>query len=145
MKTLACNKNLSISGTTCEEDFPLIMCIDDDPDITWLVTKILADFEVRTISGEFVKEGIKNAVVEVPDLIITDLKMPEGGGEELLGSVKACELTQHIPVIVLTGLRDPQLPFRLRNMGARGYLQKPVHYKTLLAEIGKFVTLRERE
>jgi CheY-like chemotaxis protein len=129
-------------GTSCKH--PLILCVDDDPDITRGIAKTLSNFEVRTIFDVYGQQGISDALRAEPDLIITDLRMPRVGGEDLLTQVKQNPRTRQIPVIVLTGQRDMQLQNRLRNLGADGFLNKPVHYTALLAEISRFVALREK-
>jgi len=129
-------------GTTTES--PLILCVDDDPDITRAMAKTLSNFEVRTICDVYGQQGICDALSAQPDLIITDLRMPQRGGESLLAEVKQNPKTRHIPVIVLTGQRDALLRNRLQNLGADGFLNKPVHYTALLAEISRFVTLEEK-
>lgn len=133
--------DLSPSDTELEN--PLILCVDDDPDITRAIAKTLSNFDVRTICDVYGQQGICDTLRAGPNLIITDLRMPQGGGEDLLTQVKQNPRTRQIPVIVLTGQRDAQLQNRLRNLGADGFLHKPVHYTALLAEIGRFVTLRE--
>jgi DNA-binding NtrC family response regulator len=122
---------------------PTILCIDDDPDITRSIEVILSDYDVNVIRDCCGRVGIWDVYERNPDVIITDLRMPDGDGQHLLQLVKSNTQTAHIPVIVLTGQRDSQLPGRMKNLGAAGFLQKPVHYEALLAEIQRFVTLRE--
>ncbi|QDT91869.1 response regulator [Gimesia algae] len=118
-----------------------ILCVDDDPDITCAIQKILSNYDVDVISDCCGRLGTWDVYKKKPDLIITDLRMPDGDGQHLLEEVKVNAQTSHIPVIVLTGQRDAHLPGRLRHLGAAGFLQKPVHYTSLLAEIRRFVSL----
>tara|TARA_R110002124_G_scaffold65452_12_gene178991 strand:- start:214 stop:717 length:504 start_codon:yes stop_codon:yes gene_type:complete len=118
-----------------------ILCVDDDPDITRAIQKILSNYDVDVISDCCGRLGTWDVYKKKPDLIITDLRMPDGDGQHLLAEVKVNAQTSHIPVIVLTGQRDAHLPGQLRHLGAASFLQKPVHYTSLLAEIGRFVSL----
>lgn len=142
---------MKISCTTLSHDKfgctnrPTVLCIDDDPDITLAIELMLARFDVNVIRDNCGDLGICDVFQEQPDIIITDFRMANGDGQKLLQQVKANSQTAHIPVIVLTGQRDSQLPGRMKNLGAAGFLHKPVQKQTLLNEIRRFVTLTERE
>lgn len=125
------------------ESPPTILCIDDDPDVTRSIELILSNYEVNVVRDCCGRLGICDVHEQNPDLIITDMRMPDGDGEHLLEQVKQNARTAHIPVIVLTGLSNDQLPGRMRNLGAASFLQKPVHSQTLLSEIGRFISLSE--
>jgi CheY-like chemotaxis protein len=128
-----------------EFDRPTVLCIDDDPDITASIERILSAYDVAVQRDFCGAQGIWDAMNGKPDLIITDLRMPQGNGEDLLDCLKRNDQTRHIPVIVLTGQRGAHLPGQLKRRGADGFLLKPVHYTTLLAEIGEFIDLRDRD
>ncbi len=122
---------------------PTVLCVDDDSDITRSIEIILSNFDVNVVRDCCGQLGVWDVYQKNPDVIITDLKMAEGDGWHLLEQVKSNTQTAHIPVIVLTGQRDPQLPGRMKHLGAAGFLHKPVHYQTLLAEIRRFISLRD--
>ncbi|MBX3437617.1 MAG: response regulator [Planctomycetaceae bacterium] len=122
---------------------PTILCVDDDPEITRSIELILSNYDVQVVRDCCGRLGIWDVYQNTPDVIITDLRMPEGSGQHFLEQVKCNTRTAHIPVIVLTGQIDPQLPGRMRNLGAASFLRKPVHFQRLLAEIGRFIPLRE--
>lgn len=120
-----------------------ILCVDDDPDITHAIKTILSNYDVDVICDCCGRLGTWDVYKKNPDLIITDLRMPDGDGQLLLEEVKCNTQTAHIPVIVLSGQRDSHLPGQLKNLGAANFLQKPVHYQTLLDEIRRFISLPE--
>lgn len=124
---------------------PTIVCIDDDPDIPCTIASMLSKFDVEVIPAFTGQQGVWQALCKNPDLVITDCKMPQGGGGVVLECLKSLWKTWSVPVIVLTGLRDSQLHGRMRRLGAAGYLRKPVSTAQLLAEIGKHVELRKRD
>lgn len=124
---------------------PTIVCIDDDPDIPRAISLILSKFDVEVIPAFTGQQGIWQALCKNPELVITDCKMPQGQGELVLEYLKSLRKTWTVPVIVLTGLRDPQLKGHMRRLGAAGYLLKPVATARLLAEIRKHMELRERD
>ncbi|WP_197993003.1 two-component system response regulator [Gimesia aquarii] len=120
-----------------------ILCVDDDPDITHAIKTILSNYDVDVICDCCGRLGTWDVYQKSPDLIITDLRMPDGDGQLLLEEVKCNTHTASIPVIVLTGQRDSHLPGQLKNLGASSFLHKPVHYQTLLEEIKRFISLPE--
>ena len=124
---------------------PTIVCIDDDPDIPYAITLMLSKFDVEVVPAFTGQQGIWQALCKSPDLVITDCRMPQGEGKLVLEFLKSFRKTWCVPVIVLTGMRDPQLCCLMRRLGAAGYLLKPVSTAQLLAEIGKHVELKERD
>jgi CheY-like chemotaxis protein len=122
---------------------PLVLCIDDDPDITLSIEKLLSNFEVEVIRCIHGQQGIWDAVSRHPDLIITDLRMPYGNGEDLIACLRRNGRTRSIPIIVLSGQRGAHLEGRMKHMGADVFLRKPVPIATLLMMIGKYIELRE--
>jgi DNA-binding NtrC family response regulator len=119
------------------------LCVDDDPEITRAIEMVLSNYDVNVIRDCCGRLGVWDVYQSNPDIIITDLRMPDGNGQLLLEQVRSNTQTAHIPVIVLTGQRDPHLPGRMKHLGATGFLQKPVHCERLLAEIRRFVSLPE--
>jgi DNA-binding response OmpR family regulator len=124
---------------------PTIVCIDDDPDIPAAVALMLSKFDVKVIPAFTGQQGIWEVLSASPDLVITDCKMPQGGGDEVLECLKSLRKTWCVPIVVLTGLRDSRLEGHMRRLGAAGHLRKPVSPAQLLAEIQKLLELRERD
>lgn len=86
--------------------------------------------------------GIWEAVRARPDLIIMDLAMPNGDGSYILRCLRANAETATVPIIVLTGMRDPALASRLVQEGADAFLRKPLSFDDLLHNVSRFVDLR---
>lgn len=128
---------------TYDRHIPTILLVDDDPAITQTIEMRLANYDVNVIRRFTGMQGIGEATYEKPDLVITDLKMPYGEGEELLSCLKRNATTAHIPVIVLSGQRGNDLPMRMMKRGAAAFLRKPTHYRNLIAEISKHIELRD--
>lgn len=124
---------------------PRILCVDDDPDIQTTIELRMRSFDVQVEHAYHGMHGIVEAIKAHPDLILLDVAMPNGNGEYLLKCIKANSATADIPVIVLTGMRDPCLKNRLLQTGAAVFLQKPVHFDELLHHISRFVDVRKCE
>jgi DNA-binding NarL/FixJ family response regulator len=119
--------------------------VDDDHDVTFGIETMLSTYQVRVIRDCSGAQGIWDALQLKPDLIITDLRMAQGSGEDLLDTVRGNEQTRHIPIIILTGRPGSHLPGQLRKRGADGFLRKPAHFTTLLSEIREFIPLIPRD
>ncbi len=128
-----------------QKRYPTIVCIDDDPHITQAIGLLLTHYEVNVVSAYSGEHGIWETLSQDPDLVITDLRMPQGSGELVVECLKTVPKTGGVPVIVLTGRREPHLKRMLKRLGAAGHLQKPVNIHDLLEEIGKHIELRKRD
>lgn len=124
---------------------PRILCIDDDPEICRTLEMRLGEYQAEVQLAYFGTQGFWEAITDHPDLILMDVAMPSGDGRFVLESLRKNAMTERIPVIVLTGMRDPRLRSQLFALGADQYLTKPIHFQELLPEITRFVDLRKRE
>ena len=124
-------------------NIPLILLVDDDPEITQMIAIRLAKYEVDVVRRCTGWQGISEANRAKPDLIITDVRMSQGDGEDLLSCIKQNQATTHIPVIVLSGQRGGDTSARMTEMGAAAFLQKPMDGRLLIDEICKHVEMRE--
>ena len=140
--TASTDKNVVTSSYG--QQTPTILCIDDDPQITSSIELRLSNYDVKVICNFTGMQGIWQAIQHRPDLIISDLRMPQGDGEYLLECIRNNKATAHTPVILLSGVNEHALESRMRCLGADSFLRKPVHYQQLLSEIGKYVELREK-
>jgi len=121
---------------------PKVLCIDDDPAIVTAIEHHLSQYDVEVHTAFLGKQGIWTAVTEAPDVIITDLRMPHGNGEYVVECLKGRADTCEIPVLVLTGQRDPQIKRWMMTLGIEYYLQKPLQMDKLVRAIGKLIDLQ---
>jgi DNA-binding response OmpR family regulator len=122
---------------------PTILCVDDDPDVTWTIEMRLKSYYVTVKRAFHGMHGIWEAVRQRPDLIIMDLAMPNGDGSYILRCLRANAETATVPIIVLTGMRDPALPARLIHEGADAFLRKPLSFDELMHNISRFIDLQK--
>ena len=120
---------------------PRILCVDDDPDITHALETALSNLEVDLVCAFSGQQGIWNSISERPDLIITDWLMPDGTGEDLVKTLKRNKDTADVPIVVLSCLGGDRMRQRLVSMGVDGFVQKPITYAALLAEISRHLSL----
>ncbi len=121
---------------------PVVLCIDDDPFVSEVIQDRLDDYEVKLLRAFFDTQGIWMAATNKPDVIITDLRMPQGDGTTVIDCLKRNKQTAAIPIIVLTARNEPSLPQQLEKLGAASCLTKPIHFSDLLHELERYVELR---
>lgn len=105
-----------------------ILIVDDAPENLIILAQMLEEefpFS-RIIQTNSAKKALEIALIEIPDIIITDWNMPEESGIDLIKAVNKQELLMEIPVIVATGImmnsEDMKLAF---DSGAKDYIRKP--------------------
>lgn len=123
---------------------PTVLCIDDDPDVSRLIESYLRDVDVQVLRSFHGMQGYAAAIKHAPAVIIMDVAMPNGDGPAILDCLKRNRDTAAIPVILLSGMRDPSLPRRMFELGADQFLHKPVHGDVLRHELSRFIDLRPR-
>ena len=111
---------------------PRVLIVDDNPSNTFAFSSLLEDegFEVQLASNGL--EALTRIGEQRPDLVLTDLRMPEMDGNELCQRLADDASTSELPVIVVTGVSDA-LPSTAAH--ARQVIRKPVGSDALLAAI----------
>ncbi len=124
-------------------DRPIVLLVEDNPGvITYLASFLAAAYEVETAANG--KIGIEKAIELVPDLVVSDVMMPEKDGFEVCETLKTDERTSHIPVILLTAKSDQASKIEGLSHGADAYLAKPFSKEELLIRIEKLIDLRRQ-
>ena len=119
-----------------------ILLVEDNEDLR---VTIKAELEKKYIvlDAPNGKEALLIALAKNPDLIITDVMMPEMGGKELCHIIKSNFQTSHIPVIMITALSDLDTKIEGIEIGADAYLEKPFNMKILIAMANNLINSRE--
>jgi CheY-like chemotaxis protein len=131
--------------TSAASRWPTLLCIDDDPQILEAIRLRLRDYEVEVLCGFHGMHGFWLAITGRPDLIITDMRMPQGQGDYIVECLRNNSDTRDIPVIVLTGQRGPDVIQKIRQLDVQALLTKPVLFEQLLTVIKQHIPLRPRE
>ena len=117
----------------------VILVVEDDPKDLKLIRDLLQVSGYKTIEATGGEQGIELAKTKKPDLILMDILMPKVDGYTACREIKMNKATKGIPVVMLTSL-DYELNKELgRDMGADGYMTKPVDRQKLLAVISRFL------
>ncbi len=123
-------------------NLPNLLIVEDNPEIVQILIACLED-EYHLQVANNGQQGIDMAIEQVPDLIVSDVMMPEKDGFELTDALKKDERTSHIPIILLTAKSDLDSKISGLEKGADAYLAKPFEQKELLVRLRKLLELRK--
>ena len=105
-------------------DIETILVVEDNEDLRLvLLTELEDDYEVLLAKDG--REGLELAILNVPDLVIADIMMPVMSGLELCKLLKTNEVTNHIPVVMLTARSKEDEQIEGLEQGANDYISKP--------------------
>ena len=117
-----------------EEDTKTLLIADDDSTILVMLTHLFAE-EYQIMAATNGREALHLAVSREPDLILTDMEMPEMGGYELLAAIRQNEATRAIPVILMSGKNDTHYEKNALTMGFHDFIPKPFKLTNLTERV----------
>lgn len=119
---------------TARHDAPLVLVVEDNREMNRFLCEGLGG-EFRTLAAFDGREALRQALEAKPDLILTDVMMPEWSGEALVRAVREHHELDITPIVLLTAKADEALRVRLLQSGAQDYLTKPFSMPELLARV----------
>jgi DNA-binding response OmpR family regulator len=128
------------NGKGNNKALPMILLVEDSEDFRFYLKDNLRD-NYMVIEAANGKEGWQKALAHHPQLIVSDVSMPEENGIEMVNKLKADKRTSHIPVILLTALTDQQQQIKGLETGANDYITKPFDFEVLNAKIKSLLEL----
>ena len=127
---------------TAPDDAPLALVAEDNDDLRAYIRDVLSSrYAVRT--AENGRDALELAIELRPQVIVSDVSMPEMTGLELTRRIRADERTRTIPVILVTAHRNPSAVLDGFAAGADDYVGKPFHGRELLARVDVHVRVRQ--
>jgi len=124
-----------------QTDRPVVLCVDDDPDLLALMSKALGeDYQVLTANNA--GDAISHACGEPrPELILLDVEMPDVSGFEVCQALKAEFQSADIPVVFLTAMTEARSQVEGLALGAVDYIAKPIDTAVLRARVRIHIAL----
>ena len=120
---------------------PEVLVVDDNPDMRRLLRFLVGqEFRVRTARNG--REALEQVRARRPELVLTDVMMPEMSGTELCEAIKADEDLASIPVVLVTSKAEREMKIEGLERGADDYVTKPFHPRELMARVRSLVKLR---
>lgn len=120
---------------------PVILLVEDNEDFRFYLKDNLKVY-YQLIEAANGLEGWKAAQQHLPDLVVSDVMMPEMNGIDLCRKLKNDRHTSHIPVILLTARTAPDQKMEGYQTGADDYVTKPFNFEILLSRIKNLISLR---
>lgn len=122
-------------------DRPTVLIIEDNDDMRQFITSsIVDDYQVLTAANG--KQGVSIAIEQVPDLIISDIMMPIMDGYQTAHAIRNNEITNHIPIILLTARGDRESRLKGWYERADEYLTKPFDVEELKIRLNNLLEIR---
>jgi signal transduction histidine kinase len=116
----------------------MILLVEDDEPLRKIIARALKARSYRVVEAGTIKEGIEALRASRPDLIITDLNLPDGNGVELVRACKSLDTMR--PVLVLSGTQEQDERIQAFDAGADDVVGKPVY----MQELKKRVEVHDR-
>ncbi len=121
---------------------PIILIADDEPDmLRFLKTQLSDEFQVlEAIDGQ---QAVEKASQFLPEIILSDMMMPEKDGLQVCRELRAKTSTQSIPIILLTARADEETKLTALSVGASDFLSKPFSTTELHLRVTNLVGQRK--
>jgi adenylate cyclase len=126
---------------------PKVLCVDDDEDMLRVLRLRLRACGINVLTATTAMQALWIAMKEMPDVIVTDYRMPEASGEYLLARLRAVPAFKNLPVILMTAAsagmkRDFALERRfLGEYRVSAFLPKPLKFTELLDALGRHIEI----
>ena len=121
---------------------PLVLVVDDHEDTRQMSVIVLRSQGFEAIAAGGTAAGFAAACHDRPDVIVTDLAMPDGDGWELVHQLSADARTKNIPVVVVTACATESVLARARTEKCAGFFFKPCAPDVLAGELRRVIAAR---
>ena len=131
--------NASLTSTRPEPARPTVLIVDDEPDLLELVSLTLSRMNLRTRTAPDVTTARKLLKSEPFDLCLTDMRLPDGDGLDLVAWIQENRAT--VPVAVITAHGNVESAVRALKLGAFDFVSKPLDLGVLRKLVGSAIRL----
>jgi len=114
-----------------------VLLVEDDPTTSKSIEMMLASANLNVYSTDLGEEGVDLAKLYDYDIILLDLNLPDMNGHEVLRQLRLAKIDT--PILILSGMDDPESKIKGFGFGADDYLTKPFHREELVARIHAIV------
>jgi len=121
----------------------LVLCVDSEPRVQKFYQGALSDERYNIITTSNAMEALEVVELRDPDLIITELNLPEMSGTDFLQIVR--ETNKDIPVIIASTVSEQGAKERIKNLGIKKYLSKPLNLNKLREDVREIFQFNSQE
>lgn len=147
---LACQMLAELSpvlpeSSTLNLNASIVLVVEDNPEMNRFITDTLGS-DYCTIGAFDGREGLEKAIAIRPDLILSDVMMPQMSGDLMVREIRSRSELDNIPIILLTAKADDELRVKLLGEGVQDYLMKPFSVAELKVRVSnQIATKRAKE
>ena len=128
-------------ATAPNSDLPLVLVVEDTLAMRTFIEDTLSDF-CQLSSSANGRQGLQMALALAPQLIVTDLMMPDMSGEDLVREARTYPQLDQVPILMLTARAEEETRVRLLASGVQDYLTKPFLPQELKARVTNLLTTK---
>ncbi len=136
------HENFEFEYTAYDPDKKTIFTVEDNDEVRKFIADVLIE-SYNVLDFSSAKEAVSYMDKEIPDLIVSDIMMPEMDGLQFCKYIKTNESTNHIPVILLTAKASVDNKVEGLSIGADAYISKPFSTKVLLLSVQNLLKSKE--
>ncbi|NNE78222.1 MAG: response regulator [Pricia sp.] len=136
------NVSNEINKQATDEELPILLLVEDHAEIRAFVAKALCK-EYQILEAENGKIGLEMALAHIPDIVLSDIRMPLYNGIELCNTLKKDERTSHIPIVLLTANTSEENELKGLASGADDFVSKPFKIRILRSRIANLIRQRK--
>ncbi|MEP7373169.1 MAG: two-component regulator propeller domain-containing protein [Chitinophagaceae bacterium] len=129
------------NGKLNGKKFSVLLIEDNEDFMFYLKDNLYVPFNI--IEARNGKEGWQKVLGQHPDLVVSDIMMPEMNGIDLCRKIKEDQRTSHIPVILLTAWSSEEIQMQGYTTGANDYITKPFNFEILVSRINNLLIQQE--
>ena len=135
-------RNEQLPEVSPKERLPLVLVVEDNSDMRDFIGNTLKK-EFQVIKAENGLDGLHKLRDTVPDIILTDIMMPQMSGDQMIEMIRKNDDYKDIPIILLTAKIDDELKLKLLGEGCQDFISKPFSQKELLLRVKNLVIMKE--
>jgi signal transduction histidine kinase/DNA-binding response OmpR family regulator/ligand-binding sensor domain-containing protein len=130
------------TAQTTNDNLNTVLVIEDNHDMRAHIFDIVSPY-YNCITADNGVKGVAKAIEEVPDIIISDVMMPEMNGFKVARIIRSDQRTSHIPLMLLTALSDKTNRIKGWRENVDAYMTKPFDRDELLVQLENMLTIRD--
>lgn len=130
------------SDTQTVSDKPRVLVVEDNPDMNRFIVQCLErDYEV--VSAFDGREGLEKALQYRPQLVVSDIMMPNVSGAEIVAEMRRLPELDSTPILLLSAKADEELRVKLLDAGAQDFIVKPFFEKELTVRVRNLIAAEQ--
>ncbi|MGK7935929.1 MAG: response regulator [Xenococcaceae cyanobacterium] len=137
--------NLLEFKKTSADRKPIIACIDDSPQVIYIMEQIITKSGYRFLGVQEAIKAIPSLISNIPDMIFLDIGMPVLNGYEICSQIQRVSKLQNVPIVMLTGNDGIVDRVRAKLVGADDFVAKPIETEVIIKTIKKFTSSQSED